>query len=871
MKKFTLQLHLFLLLLTVTVVSTRDEWQTINQGDSSLVIAVNNKAVYAITSARLMQVLFDDNGFSITDGSHMYDITVNEDYDIWITTTAWTIFYREGVSSANLKGTSWTIISGGLTGISTSRYGLVFGYSVYGHVFTRLGLSSSNHQGTSWQHIYGAHVNDVACTKRVCLVTTIHKTLFTTALLQNIDSPTMTNDWIHFDSNVAGTAAYGDKKMWKIDTNGVIWEAVNVFDENLLSFNWARRSYEEGRFKDVSITDKYSFAIHDDGKIYVQTGCPIFDFEDDDISEWVQTGNAFQHQPVVSQSTITGVSGKFGERCIDTFSKRKTYTMPANATSFQGDSPTGTLLSPVFQIRTDVLHFAVGGGSYPNNFVGLMVDDSEVRQSSGKSLVRTVSGTKVRLSRFWWDVSSYKGKCGQIKLHDSYTGNWGHTLFDDLRSSPPCAKGMDVSFRASQQDDVNVGQRLVYQLDIKGFYTSRLRPLKVKVSFPVINSNPLIVIERMNVSWTYCGMMVNSSNETRLLNVNGMTHSMSAVITNLLSDARMEIVAKVYDHNDLKIGVNEVTSMKIGVEFADEYVDVFKREIRSMRYGNETAKLLLSEGIVDRRTYMIGDNITWKVDLSHDYKESLQRASKVTIRVLVPKYMKILDVIGLEKALGDSTDIQDGTATVRIPEIQVLKNRVLLFVVHLGGDSKWMGKPGMNYSGQILVDAVYYCPRKDCQNRFGNASEVVTLLKSKLYDVTFQYKAPIRVDTNSGFSRIRAGNGSITFVCGSYGKEWKSQCFYSNGTNGIWHGLSSLIQNVTCYDDGKRELYAVSQSGDKVKVSGEMFEKHEVLSASEWNDVVVRSVEFARAENMKIGDVGSVGGGNRQYQGYCCP
>ena len=864
-------LHMFLLLLEITVVCTRDEWQAINQGESSLVVAVNNKAVYAITSARLMQVLFDDTGFSITDGSLMYDITVNEDYNIWITNTNWNIFYREGVSSANLKGTGWPVIGGGLKGIATSRYGLVFGYNVYGGVFTRLGLSSSNHIGSSWQHIYGANVNDVACTKRVCLVTTTYNQLFTTALLQNIDSPTMTHDWIYIDANVAGIAAYGDKKLWKIDTDGVIWEAVNIFDENLLGLNWARRTYEEGRFKDVSITDKYSFAIHDDGKIYVQTGCPIFDFEDDDISEWVQTGNAFQHQPVVSQSTITGVPGKFGERCIDTLSKRKTYEMPANASSFQGDSPTGTLLSPMFQIRTDVLHFAVGGGSYPNNYIGLMVDNSEVLQSSGKSLERTVSGSKIRLSRYWWDVTSYKGKCGQIKIHDSSSGSWGHTVFDDLRSSPPCAKGMDVSFRANQQDDVSVGQRLVYQLDMKGFYTSRLRPLKVKVSFPVINNNSFIVIERMNVSWTYCGRIVNSSNETRLSNLNGMTHSMSVTLTNLLSDTTMEIVAKVYDHNDLKIGVSETTSMKIGIDFADEYAEVFKREIRSMRYGNETAKLLLSEEVVDMRTYVIGDNITWKVDLSHDYKESLQRASKVTIRVLIPMYMKIVDVIGLEKALGDSADIQDGTVIVRIPEIHLLKSRILLFVLRLGSDSEWMGKPGRNYSAHILVDAVYYCPRKDCMNRFGNASEVVALLKNKFYDVTFQYKATLGVDTNSGFSRIRGGNGSITFICGSYGKDWKSQCFYSNATEGIWYGLSSFIQNLTYYDDEKRELYGVSRSGDKVKVKGEMFEKHEILSVNEWGGVVAKSTRFAKAENMKIGDVGSAGEKNRKYQGYCCP
>ena len=865
------QLCIFVLLLLIATDASQDQWQAINQGEPSTVIAVNNKALYAITSSNLMQVIHDDTGFSLTDGSHIIHIGVNEDNDIWITTSHHKIFYRLGVTSSNLKGTGWELIPGGLHGISTGRYGLVFGYNIYRNVYTRTGQSPSNHKGTSWHRTYGANVNDIACTKRVCFVTTLYKNLYTTSLLQNIDSPLMSRDWIHMDSNVIGIAAYGDKKVWKIDSNGAIWEAVNVYDENLIHLNWVRQSYEEGKFKDVSITDKYAFAVHDSGNIYVQTGCSIFDFEDDDISEWLQTGTAFEKQPVVSQTTIRGVPGKFGERCIDTFSKRKTYEMPDNDTSSQGDGPTGTVLSPEFQIRTDVLHFAVGGGSHPNNYVGLMVDNSEVRQSSGKSVERSVSGSKVRLSRYWWDVSEYKGKCGQIKVHDLNTGNWGHTLFDDLRSSPPCAKGMDVLITANQGDDVSVGQRLVYDIKLKGFYTSSLRALKIEVSFPVTNNNSFIIMEGMNVTWTYCKKVVNLTSERRDSNGIGHIYSMVVSLTRLLSDATVQIVAKAYDHNDLRVGYAERTWMKVGVDFGGDYAKVDKRQITSRRYGNESAKLILEEGIVDLKDYLIGDNITVKVDLSHSYNESLQRAYKVTIRLLVPKYVTILDVSGLMMTLGDVVDIQESMATVRIAEIEVFKTRSIIFGMRLDGYPYWMTKPGKNYSGEILIDAVYYCPRKDCRNRFGNGTEVVTLLKNKFHNFTFHSKKLTLMDPKAGFSRIRGGNGSITLICGDYGQESKVGCFYWDTGRGVWHGLSSVMRNISYYDEKKKEVYGVTRNGGKVKVYGEKFEKHLALNVDEWNVAAGNgSGDFVKAENLSIDDVVGFKEGISKYQGYCC-
>ena len=858
-------------LLRVWTDASPDQWQILNQGALSLVIAANNKALYAITSSRLMQVIYDDTGFSTTDGYSMLDLAVNEDYDIWITNTGYNIFYRTGVSSSNLKGTGWLLKDGLLLGIATGRYGLVFGHNHYRNMFTRLGIGPSYHQGTAWLHIYGSGIKDEACTRRACMVVTTNGEIFTTGLMQNIDSPTMSNNWIKFGNNVVGVAAYSNNKVWKIDLNHVVWEAVNVLDENLIHLNWVRRSYEEQRFKDISITDKYAFAIHDDGNIYVQTGCPIFDFEDNDISYWVQTGTAFQTQPVLSQNTITGKPGKFGERCIDTLSKRKTSDMPDEDSSFQGDGVTGTLLSPLFQIRTDVLHFAIGGGSHPNNYVGLIVDNSEVRQSSGKSLQRTVSGVKVRMSRFWWDVSAYKQKCGQIKIHDSYTGVWGHTLFDDLRASPPCSKRMNVLLTANHKGDVSVGQRIVYDIKLEGFYTSSLRPLKIKASFPVKNNNPFIFIESINVTSTYCKTTIDFESQSEESNANGKTYSISATLTTLLSDATVQIVARAYDHNDLKVGSPETTSMKLSVDFAGDYSKVFKRDITTRRFGNETAKLMLKEEIINFRDYYVGDNITVKVDFSHNYTESLVRAYKVTIRLLVPGYVKILDVSGLNNALGDVADIKETMATVRIPEIEFLETRSISLKMRLVGDDKWMAKPGRNYSGQILVDAIYYCHREDCKDSRGNESQVVTLLKGKFYNFQFQYKKPQLIDPKSCFSRIIGGNGSIVFICGPEGQHSKTHCFYSNATTSTWHGLTPALQNVTYYDAAKNELYGLTNRRRNIKLYGEHFDKNHALDQAQWSDVIAASGAFIKPENMAVSQASQIELANMKYHGYCCP
>ncbi len=99
-------------------------------------------------------------------------------------------------------------------------------------------------------------------------------------------------------------------------------------------------------------------------------------------------------------------------------------------------------MSPVFEIRHDMLHFLVGGGPSSTNYVALVVNNAEVRKASGNARYKAAgNGGCALLTRWWWDVKEYKHQCARIKIVDNRNINWGSTVFDDLRTSPPCFKG----------------------------------------------------------------------------------------------------------------------------------------------------------------------------------------------------------------------------------------------------------------------------------------------------------------------------------------------------------------------------------------------------------------------------------------------
>ena len=812
--------------------SSQDLWQMINRGGSTNVIATSKHALYQINIAKGLKSLHDDGGF-VTMTVDVIDVDANDDYGIWLTNIYSSVFYRTGVSSTNMLGTGWVQTDGLLKGITTGRYGLVFGYNHYTNTFKRGGIASSVHTGTYWHLLPGFHVIDESCAKRVCFcINSLHK-LFTTGLMASADSPSWTGSWIYIYPNVKDISAYGEKTLWKLDTNGFIWEAVNVYDSNFIKLTWERRGYQQQTFKDVAVTDKKAYAVGTDGNIYVLTGCPIFDFEDNDLSEWEKTGTVFELQPTFSQSTVVGAIGKVGKRCIDTFTSNRNATI--------GDSPVGTAISPLFQIRTNMLHFAIGGGSHPNNYVGLVIDGVERFQSSGKSVPKETSTGTVRMGRYWWDVSAYVGKCASVKLVDSSSASWGHTLFDDLRASPPCFKGMDaVLTRVGHERTVSIGQAVKHSLKLKGFYTSDLRPLVITAKVPTMNGHPLIYFEDLSIVSTTCKTN-DTISKKRLFTESGHAYSITGTIKSLLSDATIEIAARVYDHEKIKIGSPFATKFFVTVMFMDEYIRTVESDMQILRHGNESASLVYHGEILEKRRFFVGENVTFKVQVSHKYNMSVSRAYKVNIRLTVPEFMTIVNVAGVKSSFGDADRFSSGKSrSIWVPELFLGDNRTIILAITIENLSKWKQKKGRIYKGEILLEKAYFCPRKDCRNENSSSNEVRILTTERFYHFNFSYNETKRV-VNDVLTRIYDKNASALFVCVSYneffGRNGRN-CYFGNVSTNSWQPLSKIITNVTFFDNTKLELYGSTKSQKLVRLFGKNYSELVYLTQHEWNEMI---------------------------------
>ena len=131
-------------------------------------------------------------------------------------------------------------------------------------------------------------------------------------------------------------------------------------------------------------------------------------------------------------------NGQVGQRLIDTGSTHFTKSKPTS----RDTTLKTTMTSPYFQIRRDALHFLIGGGSQPNNFVALIVDNQEKRTASGGKQIPEAN-LKYGMGRRWWDVTEFKGKCAKLKIVDAgdTEDTWDYTSFDDLRASAPAFQG----------------------------------------------------------------------------------------------------------------------------------------------------------------------------------------------------------------------------------------------------------------------------------------------------------------------------------------------------------------------------------------------------------------------------------------------
>ena len=132
-----------------------------------------------------------------------------------------------------------------------------------------------------------------------------------------------------------------------------------------------------------------------------------------ELKDWERTGDAFQvaptERPVKGQTAVFGQVGGYAN----------SYTAEA------GDRATGSLRSPAFELRGDLMLLRVGGGRDPEHLrVSLIIDGQRAFSATGHD--SEVLGRRV------WRIEPYMGQQGQIEIVDGSDGGWGHILVDEV-------------------------------------------------------------------------------------------------------------------------------------------------------------------------------------------------------------------------------------------------------------------------------------------------------------------------------------------------------------------------------------------------------------------------------------------------------
>ncbi|KAM7440431.1 hypothetical protein ABFA07_010375 [Porites harrisoni] len=157
----------------------------------------------------------------------------------------------------------------------------------------------------------------------------------------------------------------------------------------------------------------------------------VYDFEDQDLSTWNLTGDAFNNQPTYGDNPHAREEGRHsnhqGDYWIGTFENRPGPNYPAGG--MQGEGPQGTMTSPSFLLYAKYLKFLIGAGCVEDDtpvHAQLLIDGQVVLEETPKSCID-------KMTEKTWNIATYLGKNAQFRLVDNSSAFWGHINFDNLR------------------------------------------------------------------------------------------------------------------------------------------------------------------------------------------------------------------------------------------------------------------------------------------------------------------------------------------------------------------------------------------------------------------------------------------------------
>ena len=138
------------------------------------------------------------------------------------------------------------------------------------------------------------------------------------------------------------------------------------------------------------------------------------DFESGTYNNWTVEGDAFvaprNRTNVYYPISANGFGGDyFAFSFTDTHDKKQ-----------------GKLISKTFTVSHDYIKFVIGGGNHKGKTcINLIVNDSIVFSNEGKS-------DDGQMLPYSWPLQAYKGEQARIEIVDSFSGNWGHIMVDDI-------------------------------------------------------------------------------------------------------------------------------------------------------------------------------------------------------------------------------------------------------------------------------------------------------------------------------------------------------------------------------------------------------------------------------------------------------
>ena len=132
----------------------------------------------------------------------------------------------------------------------------------------------------------------------------------------------------------------------------------------------------------------------------------IGQFGGTNYGDWKATGTAFNSGPA---------SGEL----LSKLEIENARDNSVASSEIEGDTPTGTLTSPQFEIARKYISFRIGGGDYEHDTcVNLLID--------GKIVKSAVGWRSDRLVPTSWDVKQFQGRKAQVQIVDAASGDWGH-------------------------------------------------------------------------------------------------------------------------------------------------------------------------------------------------------------------------------------------------------------------------------------------------------------------------------------------------------------------------------------------------------------------------------------------------------------